>query len=201
LSIKTTYPKGILKPLENQNARFSFTESSSFLLHKLSGIKLERIKECQIIIRGLPYYLPWYNSKKGGGAITLGNRNWSRIIFTENFFSNDSGKYGKAAYGQNDNVWLRMASHEVVHIQHAERFKSLILYLIVFIWQYVKYGHDHSPLEKEADQCTSKYYQFNKFLNSRYNTNVSKLFSSDDTEEEKMSSIEYMWNAYNEPVL
>jgi len=200
LENQSGYPKAILEPIENQNARFFFTDSATYLLHKLSGLEIKLIKECQIIKRGLPYYLPWYKANKGGGAITLGNRKWSRIVFTENFFSSDTKKYNGRAYSDNIDVWLRMASHEIIHIEHAQRFRSLIIYLIIFIWQYMRFGHDKSPLEKEADQCTSRYYDFDRFLKMKYNTDIARILTEDKSEAEKINTIDFMWNSFSEPV-
>lgn len=199
MKVSQSYPKGILEPL-SQNQGFGFTESLSFILHKLSGIDLTKIENCKILRRGIPIYLPWYNSQKGGGAITLGNKKWSRIIFTENFFSDDDKVYGKKAYGDNYNVWLRMASHEVVHIEHTQRFRFLTYYLLVFIYQYIRFGHDNAPLEKEAELCTSRFYDFNRFLRNKFNTDLGQLLSSDKSQEDKISMLEYMWSSYMEPI-
>ena len=66
-----------------------------------------------IMKRGFGQYIPWYSASGGdcGGGITLGDakRNWYRIYYTENFFSNT----GSCPHGNDIIGWLRISSHEV----------------------------------------------------------------------------------------
>ena len=111
-------------------------------------------------------FMPWYSSKKGGGAITLGSARWGSITYTENFFSENKDIYSQAAYADRTSVWLGMSAHEVGHLEHARRYGSLIVYLIAFIAQYMRYGHDAAPLEIEAERGRQTYHRFRFLLKS-----------------------------------
>jgi len=167
------------------------------LLSKVSTVSENIIANTIVEPRTFRKYVPFYNANKGGGAITLGNQKWQTITFTENFFSTDQQQFNNYAYANDLHSWLRMSSHEVGHLAHTHRFKSFIIYLIVFAYQYIKYGHDAAPLEIEAEEGTSELYRFDNFLRTvGLDQGTISLITSGKSEEEKISDLEGLWRLY-----
>lgn len=189
------YPEVILYE-STREGYFYFTSPVCLLLSLVTEVDIDTISKCKIIRRSMAHYLPWYSARKGGGAITLGSSKWSRIYFTENFFSDNTDLYGRGAYGNSLSVWLRMASHEVVHIAHAQRFSFILIYLLVFIYQYIIYGHDPAPLEKEADQGTSKYDTFNRYFYDSEGQSIPDFLNLNIDDEMKSEMIDICWKAF-----
>ena len=180
---------------------FTLKKSTAHLLSLVSAIDIDIISHTKIYSRNLFRYLPWYKANKGGGAITLGNKNWQSITFTENFFSADRDLYGRAAYGNNLNTWLRLTAHEVGHLGHALKYKSLPIYLIVFTYQYLLYGHDKAPLEIEADVGRHNYVAFKNYLsNENSPSSLEDLLRSDSDEALKIQILNIWWAAYNQSI-
>jgi len=179
---------------------YKFTKLAVHLLSLVSQVNKEVLTKTKIIRRHYPEYIPWYRATSGGGAITLGNRRWSRIYYTENWFSDDHSIYSNAAYGSNLWVWLRMTSHEVIHLTHALRFRFFILYLTVFAYQYIRYGHDKAPLELEANAGTYRLYRFNNYMVSTHNLSIDKMLMGSMSEEDKISMLSNYWAQYNDRV-
>lgn len=176
--------------------KFYFTSSVVSVLSLVSGIDPELIKKTRIHTRSFSRYIPMYNSRKGGGAITLGNAFWHSITYTENFFSNDKAHFGNAAFGDRLMTWLRLSAHEVGHIAHAKRYKSLLWYLIVFLYQYIRYGHDKAPLEIEAESGRQKLMQFNRFIKKVYQNDLEKILRAESSEVDKIEVIQNYWNQF-----
>jgi hypothetical protein len=174
--------------------------SVSYLFSLVTDADVDDINNTKIYSRSYPIYIPWYSAARGGGAITLGSRNWSRIYFTENFFSGDQELFTSSAYANNISVWLRLASHEVTHIAHAKRFNFIVIYLIVFIYQYIIYGHDKAPLEIEADAGTLRYHRFVHYIKMQTGITISALLESDKSEADKIEFLKYCWMSYTEVV-
>lgn len=186
----------ILKKHSDNSYRFN-TPVAHFL-NLVSGIDISLIKDARIYPRSISRYIPWYRSTKGGGAITLGSNTWQSITFTDNFFSSDQEKYKGRAYGDNLHIWLRLAAHEVGHLEHARKYGSLLVYLIIFIYQYLIHGHDKAPLEKEADKGSQVYGQFNYFINRCIGSrSLENLLCSEVTPEEKIDMINQWWLKFN----
>ena len=78
------YPRAILKydaQAFPHGGGYRLTTPASHLLSLVSGVKESYIANAIIVKRGLGHYVPWYSSRKGGGAITLGySSNKSNII-------------------------------------------------------------------------------------------------------------------------
>lgn len=133
------------------NIEYRFSQAYAYLLSRLSGISEEEILRIKIYKRYLFRPIPFYDSHKGGGAITLASRSSCSVTYTENFFD----------FHQNPtrtfNSWTRLSCHELMHLRHGQRFYFLIIYLIAFVWQYMVYGHDNAPLEIEADKFSTNY--------------------------------------------
>ena len=193
MALTPEYPEEILN---EYGGYFSFTPPVCLLLSLISDVDIDTISKCKIKSRSLPQYIPWYNARKGGGAITLGSAKWSRIYFTENFFSDDTDLYGRCAYGKNLGVWLRLASHEVVHIAHGKRFSFILIYLLVFMYQYMVYGHDLAPLEKEADQAISKYDAFNRSFYKSQGQSVPDYLKLNINDAKKEEVINRCWQVF-----
>lgn len=186
------YPNYILKPIKENDLRqgFSFRPAMAFLMSELADVDLKMVEDCTIYSRSVGRYVPWYSAKKGGGAITLGNRKKQSITFTENFFSADKEVYAYVAYGDELNAWLRMAAHEVGHLKHAQRFKFLLIYLIIFLFQYARFGHDEAPLEKEANYGSDNYYRLRSYLRSeRQPQLLDEIFRSPMSDQLKIEKL------------
>ena len=185
----------LIKPANGSGYRYSPYMIN--LLSKVSGVDKDIIGHTKIEARSPRKYIPFYSAQKGGGAITLGNHKWQSITFTENFFSTDQELFNNKAYANDLNSWLRMSSHEVGHLAHTHRYKSFIIYLIVFAYQYLKYGHDDAPLEIEAEEGTTELYRFNRFLRANgYPKGTQDLILSEKSQKEKTTELEGLWLKY-----
>ena len=179
------------------SVKLAFTIPAAYFLSLLSGVDPTIIREARIYIRTTIRFLPWYNSLKGGGAITLGSAKKASITFTENFFSDNHELFKSKAYLNNVSAWLRLSSHEVTHLVHAKRYKYLFWYLIVFGYQYLRYGHDRAPLELEANRGSFEYDRFIHF--ARYEMGldfIELLFKGKMNEKEQLESIDALWSNY-----
>ena len=187
------YPDYILDPINEFKPYngFRFKPSVAYFLNQISGVEIELIENCTIYSRSLFRFLPWYSAQKGGGAITLGGRAHQSITFTENFFSTDIDDYPHSAYSNVMNTWLRMAAHEVGHLTHAFRYRWLFIYLLVFAYQYLRYGHDDAPLEIEANFGSDNFGQFLSFLRREGQVDsFEEIFRSTMPEKEKVTQLE-----------
>lgn len=183
--------------IRDANGHYNFRPDVAHLLHLVSGVEKSLITKARIYPRSPLRYIPWYRSTKGGGAITLGSKNWQSITFTDNFFSADQKKYSGRAYGDQIDTWLRLAAHEVGHLAHAQKFGSLFIYLWVFIYQYLLHGHDKAPLEIEADQGSSSYSHFNNFINRTYGREkLIQLITDKTAEEKKIDKLNNWWSEF-----
>ena len=168
------------------------------LLSLVSGVSEKYIRNAQIIQRGFGHYYPLYSPNKGGGAITLGNTpdNVS-INFTPNYFEDNKEKYNGHGYGQNFSNWMALLSHEVGHIKHIKESGNEALYIGSFLYDYIEYGHDETPREKEADNGYNKFMEFYDYTNKSYGKySLDKLFKSDKTDKQKIKIIDQWWNEY-----
>jgi len=174
-----------------------YTKPLAYFLSLLSNVDMSIIEAAQIYKRTPFRFLPWYKTLHGGGAITLGSEHKANITFTENFYSDDYELFKNKAYLNNLRVWIRLSSHEVMHLEHAKRFKYLLWYLIVFAYEYLRYGHDLSPLEIEANRGCFEYDIFIHF--TRYDLGIEFLklvFDGKMNEEDQIKTIEEIWKAY-----
>jgi len=194
---ETLLHKYLLKPDPKNPEIFRYSDLMVVLLSKLAEVPESIIANTRIYSRSPIRYIPFYPAHKGGGAITLGNKKWQSITYTENFFSDDNSIYGAAAYANNMATWLRMSAHEVGHLHHTERYGSLIIYLLVFIYQYLKHGHDGAPLEKEADLGPRNLRSFRRYASQHSaGYNLESLITSEQSEEEKIEELETLWKGY-----
>ncbi len=182
----TLLSKHLLVPVTERKAAYKYSDIMVELLHLMTEVPRSRIRNVKIYSRSRVRYIPFYSAYKGGGAITLGNKNWQSITFTENFFSNSEERYGRAAYADNIYTWIKLSAHEVGHLHHTERYGSLILYLIVFAYQYLRYGHDQAPLEHEAEKGNQNLIRFNSFTNNK----LPDLICSAETLEQKIETLQ-----------
>lgn len=168
------------------------------LLSKVTGVEEATILNTKLYSRSTVRYIPFYSAQKGGGAITLGNSHWHSITFTENFFSEDTEYYGRKAYAHNPRTWLRLSAHEVGHLHHTLRFKSFFIYLIVFAYQYLKYGHDAAPLEIEAEQGPRMLSRFSSYMKSDHGVDlIHDCIATDMDESEKLSMLKKLWDGFS----
>ena len=177
---------------------YTLNPATCRLLSLVSGVSETYIKKAQIIKRGFGHYYPTYSSNKGGGAITLGNTpNNVSISFTPNYFEDNKEKYKGHGYGQDFYQWMTLLSHEVGHIKHIKESSHEVTYIGGFLYDYMKYGHDETPREKDADQGYNKFLDFYKYTNESYGKySLDKLFKSDKSDKQKIQIINQWWNEY-----
>gem|GEM_PF-666492 len=196
------YPRAILKYDANafpHGGGYRLTSPATHLLSLVSGVKESYIANAIIVKRGLGHYVPFYSSRKGGGAITLGySSNKSNIILTQNYFEDDASAYNNNGYGQNISEWLDILSHEVGHIPQIDKNGGMRGYVSNAVIEYIKSsGHDEAPSEKEADIGQTQYRRFNAFISSKYGENaISELLSSRCSDKQKVQTIDKWWNEY-----
>ena len=183
--------------ISDSRNNYRFSEPTIHLLHLVSGVEKKLIENTVIYSRSPWRIIPWYRGTKGGGAITLGSSQWQSITFTENFFSTDQDKFNGRAFGNKLDVWLRLAAHEVGHLSHAYKFKFLVIYLWIFLYQYIMHGHDKAPLEIEADLGSKNYSKFSNFLNRRYGQKcLETLISSESAADKKIAQLNTWWSEF-----
>lgn len=58
-------------------------------------------------------------------------------------------------------------------------------------------GHDFSPLEKQAENGSIVFRNFNKFVNQKYGANsLENLIKSNNTDKYKINKINVWWEDY-----
>lgn len=195
--MKYDFPQHIVQPISNK--AFKLTPSIAYLLSKTSGNSLNLIQKTIIYPRSYRRYIPWYSSASGGGAITMGSKNWHTITFTENFFSNNRNKYPHSAYAKSSDHWMNLISHEVGHIHHTQKYGNIIIYLMAFAFQYIRYGHSRSPLENEAEHCAHQYRSFRNWVNRNLvKSSLNEFLQLSIPEDEKIARLEKWWAEYSE---
>ena len=196
------YPSAILKYdalAFPHGGGYRLTSPAAHLLSMVSGVKESYISNSIIVERGVGHYVPWYSSKKGGGAITLGySSNSSNIILTQNYFEDNASAYDNNGYGQNISEWLDILSHEVGHIPQIDKNGGMIGYVSNAMLEYMKSaGHDAAPSEKEADIGRTQYRRFNAFVSNKYGENaIPELLSSHKSDKQKILTLDKWWNEY-----
>ena len=72
-----------------------------------------------------------------------------------------------------------------------------IKYILRFVFEYTKYGHDAAPSEVEANKGFYEFDAFYKFINQTYGSgSLERLFNSNRKESEKIETITTWWNSY-----
>ena len=196
------YPKSIVKYDKDAFPRvggYKLTRPAAHLLSLVSGVEECMINSTVIVKRGPGHYLPWYSSRKGGGAITIGYSSCSsNIILTQNYFEDNPTEYDGNGLGQNIYAWLSILSHEVGHIPQIDKNGGRNGYVINILTEYCKArGHDNAPSEIEAEIGNVIYKGFYKYISSHYGENaLSDLFKSDYSDNYKIKKIDEWWNNY-----
>ena len=185
----------LLRPLEGSRG-WQYRPAVQHLLHLVAEVPKPILAQTRIHTRSRGRYLPFYSAMRGGGAITLGSRGWQSITFTENFFSIDQSLYKGRAYGNDVAGWLDMSAHEAGHLLHAVRFRFFIFYLLVFAYQYLRYGHDAAPLEIEAEAGRWQYRQFDAYVRQNSSRSLVDLITSDSSEADKIEQLNAMWRDF-----
>ena len=193
---KGLYPKPILN--KNSNGTYSFNRVASHLLSLVSGIN-ESIIANTVIKESYPgQYRPGYSANKGGGAITLGTTSrTANITYTENYFEDNPTLFNGHGYGQDIMGWLSLSSHEVGHIPQIDKAGGFFNYVTSILTEYAKFGHDKAPSEIEAEQGTTKFNQFNDFIDKNYEKGgLEKLLKSNRTQDRKIEIIDKWWSEF-----
>ena len=203
IDIYGLYPKDIVTLHKSNDIHpnyYKLTKPAAHLLSLVSSIPESYISGVKILERGLGCYVPWYDSNKGGGAITLGSDpRASLIIMTQNYFEDDPAKYNKNGDGQNFFSWMSLLSHEVGHLKHIEESGNPIKYIGSFILDYISnFGHDDVPREKEAEKGRMVFNAFYKFINRTYEskTAMEDLFKSNKSDKAKIDTIDKWWKEF-----
>ncbi len=187
----------LIRPAEDGKYGYQYSLPMVELLSRVSGVDKSIIAATKLYPRTTLRYIPFYPAHKGGGAITLGNHKKHSITYTENFFSGDHALFGNAAYANNTATWLRMSAHEVGHLEHAHRYRSLVIYLIVFIYQYLRYGHDAAPLEQEAERGPRELRRFIAFTNRiQGHHSLTQLMEAELPDSAKVEKIAAWWTDF-----
>jgi len=191
------YPRPLLI-FNSEKGSYKFTRSAVHLLHLVSGVSKTMIESTTVMKRAPYSAVPAYNyfsysHDEGGGAITLGENSYSsRIIFTENYFHDDPDAYEGNGFGADIFSWLDLASHEVGHIPQIGRHNGQADYLMTFVKQYSKSGHDDAPYEIEAEKGTSVFRDFKKFTDKTYGKNsLIKLFQATEKKDGRKGTETY----------
>ena len=184
------YPWPILQ-VNGQTGNYSFKPAAAHLLSLTTGISKDLISKVVVQERKAGQYRPFYSSDEGGGAITVGNKNYMSITYTENYFADDPSIYNGNGFGQDLNKWLRLSSHEVGHLEQIKKHDSLFGYLGEFVGQYVRAGnHDDAPYEKEAEEGADNFRLFSDFVNKNVGKNgIVELLGSGVSEDKKIERI------------
>ena len=136
-----------------------------------------------------PHYVREYC---GDGRVIRGREE----VLTPNYFEDDPSKYNGNIYGQKPEAWLEMLSHEVGHLNHIAMSKTLSRYLGVFIGQYIRYGHDESPLEKDAEKGRTTFQAFDKYIYDNHSKHIGDLFSLDQNETSLINQLNALWQEF-----
>lgn len=161
---------------------YKFTESAAYILSLVSGVSYNYIKNVNLFE---------FRIQEPGNCITIGDSPDNVCILVSPYYLND--EYG----GQDYNLWLREFSHEVGHIKQIARDKNAIVYALKSLLGYVKtLNHDNAPREKEADQGSNTFDDFNKFVKKTYKTSVENLMKRCQTEDSKINIIKKWWENY-----
>ncbi|MBR4136605.1 MAG: FeoB-associated Cys-rich membrane protein [Bacteroidales bacterium] len=194
------YPASVLEyyPAVGFHGIFKLKKSVAHLLSLVSDVNQLQIEDVVIQKRGIGQYRPWYRCKTGGGAIVLGRSPYAvNITLTENWFEEDAAAYQGHGYGQNTIQWIALLSHEVGHIPHIGHKGGLVGYALSFLWEYIRYGHDKAPRELEADKGYLVFKDFYASLNATYKSHaLRELLESELSEQEKISTLDQWWEAY-----
>ena len=187
IDIDGLYPKFLLKFHKAGFFRsdyYTLRPSAAYLLSEISGVNSEYIKNVNIIKRGFGKYIPLYDTNQGGGAITLGDGPYSAAIYlTENYFEDNPTAYNNNGYGQDLYNWIGLLSHEVKHLDHIKNSNGKGRYILSFGLDYLRYGHDNTPREKEAINKFNSFKSFWKYVNKNYGKNaLEKLFQNEQSE-------------------
>jgi len=200
---KGLFPKGVLTLHKTSFYRadyYTFTKPAAHLLSLVTGIKEYYIREVNVMEKGLGREFPAYNPNNGGGGITIGSDpNNVTMTFTKNYFADNKSDYNGNGYGQDVYEWLSIVSHEVTHIKHIGQADGKIPYIVHFIKQYLKFGHDNTPEEKEADANRDIFQNFNSFVMNNYGKNsIQELFNSELSDGQKIQQIDAWWKEWQE---
>jgi len=196
------FPKSILtfNPNLGLHGGYKYTKSATHLLSLVSGVNKTYIENAVVQKRAPGQYRPWYSSNSGGGAMVLASSSYNATItFTQNWFDDDASSYNGHGFGQNVMAWLFLSSHEVGHIPQINQKGGLLGYLTSFGLEYAQHGHDNAPSEIEADKGYQTLKSFNSFVNDTYGKNsIKNLFESDDSEAQKIKTIDKWWEAFQD---
>ena len=221
VDIMGLYPKHLLQLHKTswwKSDYYTFTPVAVHLLSLVSGVNKNNIAKAKVYERSVSHPYPWYGSESYGG-ITLPEGNGYAITFTNNLFDDND-------LGENYYEWLNIASHEVGHINHIDESNKFAdanyqtsleasiyskdpviisksanrigSYLTKFAYSYIESGgHDFSPLEKQAENGSIVFRNFNKFVNQKYGANsLENLIKSNNTDKYKINKINVWWEDY-----
>lgn len=181
---KAFHAVGVSGTIVSYTARetyFKFTESAAYVLSLVSGIPIKYVNAAELME---------FSGQPSGNCITLGSSPYHARILTSPYYISGKGS-------QNYNLWLREFSHEVGHIKQIAREHNVGLYVLKTLCGYVKtMSHDKAPREKEAEQGTNTFDDFNSFIKTIYKTNVETLLKSNKSEVDKINTLKKWWTDF-----
>ena len=175
---------GVTITTERQTTYYNFTKSAAHLLSLVSGVSEGYIRNVR---------LEEFKGQPKNNSITLGsNPENTRMLVSPTYFDESD-----MSDGQYYDWWFREFSHEVGHIKQIERDQNLGMYLLKSIYGYVRtMSHDKAPREEEAEKGSTIYKKFRKFVQDVFETDLTTLFTSKESEEYKINQIDNWWNSY-----
>ena len=175
---------GVTLTTETQLTYYTFTKSATHLLSLVSGVSEENIGKVR---------LEEFGGQKKNNCITLGsNPQKTRMLVSPTYFDESN-----MSSGQYYDWWFREFSHEVGHIKQIERDHNMGIYLLKTVYGYVKtMSHDEAPREKEAEEGSTVYMKFRKFVKDVFKKDLTTLFTGKDSEEYKIDQLDKWWNSY-----
>ena len=175
---------GVTLTTETQLTYYTFTKSATHLLSLVSGVSEEYIGKVR---------LEEFGGQKKNNCITLGsNPQKTRMLVSPTYFDESN-----MSSGQYYDWWFREFSHEVGHIKQIERDHNMGIYLLKTVYGYVKtMSHDEAPREKEAEEGSTVYMKFRKFVKDVFKKDLTTLFTGKDSEEYKIDQLDKWWNSY-----
>ena len=194
---------GFYRTFVGYTGGYKFKEATVHLLSLVSGVDKDLIKRVSIVKRGPGHYLPWYSAYNWGGGITLGDSRFnSVIVYTENFFEDNSESYNGYGFGQDVITWLSLSSHEVGHLKQIDEIGNSIVYYGKILGEYIKYGHDNAPMEKEVEKGRTNFTGFLEFTNNKYGEDSLKNLMENDKlcEPVKIRIIDEWWSEFTKNV-
>lgn len=175
---------GAVMTTETQKSYYNFTESAAHLLSLVSGVSEDYIRKVR---------LEEFGGQPENNCITLGSSpERTRMLVSPTYFDESN-----MSSNQYYNWWFDEFSHEVGHIKQIERDQNAGKYLLKTVYGYVKtMSHDKAPREIEAERGAKEFEYFSNFVKNEFDTDLTSIFLSEESEENKINQLDKWWSSY-----